>query len=172
MFHYLPSIFLSLTKFYIIGGTVFGARARCCGNCDFSLDCTEMYCRFLDDTAVQSRNERILSPPCCCCCCCCLIRTLLLKLSLSLLPKLSSLWTSPRPKILQRWSWSKVKILDGDFNPAFTMVGIKVQAKGEGQEEDLNFALILVISPVEPAPLDRALGMEGDEPHSLRKLCK
>ena len=52
------------------------------------------------------------------------------------------------------------------------MVGIKVQAKGEGQEEDLNFALILVISPVEPAPLDRALGMEGDEPHSLRKLCK
>jgi len=47
------------------------------------------------------------------------------------------------------------------------MVGIKVQAKGEGQEEDLNFALILVISPVEPAPLDRALGMEGDEPHSL-----
>ena len=52
------------------------------------------------------------------------------------------------------------------------MGGIKVQAKdlGEGQEEDLNFALILVISPLEPAPLDRALGMEGDEPHSLRKL--
>jgi hypothetical protein len=49
------------------------------------------------------------------------------------------------------------------------MVGIKVQAKdlGDGQEEDLNFALILVISPVEPAPLDRALGIEGDEPHSL-----
>ena len=54
------------------------------------------------------------------------------------------------------------------------MVGIKVQAKdlGDGQEEDLNFALILVISPVEPAPLDRALGIEGDEPHSLRKLSK
>ena len=65
-----------------------------------------------------------------------------------------------------------LKILDGDFNTAFTMVGIKVRAKGEGQEEDLNFALILVISPVEPAPLDRALGIEGDEPHSLRKLCK
>jgi len=49
------------------------------------------------------------------------------------------------------------------------MVATKVLAKdlGEGQEEDLNFALILVMSPLEPGPLDRALGMEGDEPHSL-----
>ena len=40
----------------------------------------------------------------------------------------------------------------------------------EGQEDDLNFALILVIRPLELGPLDRALGKEGDEPHSLRKL--
>lgn len=38
---------------------------------------------------------------------------------------------------------------------------------GEGQEDDLNFALILVIRPLELGPLDRALGKEGDEPHSL-----
>ena len=36
----------------------------------------------------------------------------------------------------------------------------------------MNFALILVISPLEPGPLDRALGKEGDEPHSLRKIHK
>ena len=54
------------------------------------------------------------------------------------------------------------------------MVGIKAQAKDlcEGQDEDLNFALILVISPLEPGPLERALGKEGDEPHSLRKIHK
>ena len=54
------------------------------------------------------------------------------------------------------------------------MAGIKAADLGEGQEEDLNFALILVISPppLEPAPFDRDLGMEGDEPHSLRKLSK
>ena len=34
----------------------------------------------------------------------------------------------------------------------------------------MNFALILVISPLELGPLDRALGIEGDEPHSLRKI--
>ena len=34
----------------------------------------------------------------------------------------------------------------------------------------MNFALILVISPLELGPLDRALGIEGDEPHSLRKF--
>lgn len=38
---------------------------------------------------------------------------------------------------------------------------------GESQEDDLNFALILVIRPLELGPLDRALGKEGDEPHSL-----
>ena len=41
---------------------------------------------------------------------------------------------------------------------------------GEGQEDDLNFALILVIRPLELGPLDRALGKEGDEPHSLRRV--
>ena len=61
-----------------------------------------------------------------------------------------------------------------DFNLASIMVGIKGSVKdlGEGQEEDLNFALILVISPLELGPLDRALGMEGDEPHSLRIFSK
>ena len=34
----------------------------------------------------------------------------------------------------------------------------------------MNFALILVISPLELGPLDRALGIEGDEPHSLRNF--
>ena len=43
---------------------------------------------------------------------------------------------------------------------------------GEGQEDDLNFALILVIRPLELGPLDRALGKEGDEPHSLRRVSK
>ena len=42
----------------------------------------------------------------------------------------------------------------------------------EGQEDDLNFALILVIRPLELGPLDRALGKEGDEPHSLRRVSK
>ena len=36
----------------------------------------------------------------------------------------------------------------------------------------MNFALILVIRPLELGPLDRALGKEGDEPHSLRRVSK